>query len=211
MLLKRGETTLPSSDVMKEIKHRRRLLVILAGVIGGIGVLSSVFPFLKNLMPSERAKVAGSSIEFDLGSLQPGKQTTVKWRGKPVWILNRTPEMLESLDKVSGRLRDPDSSVTGQQLGYAQNKYRSIKPEYFVCIGLCTHLGCIPTFRPEVMPQDLGMNWYGGYFCPCHGSRFDLAGRVYKDVPAPTNLVIPPYRYITDTKILIGEDMPMGG
>jgi ubiquinol-cytochrome c reductase iron-sulfur subunit len=192
---------------MNEIKRRRRLLITLASVVGGIGVLSSVFPFLKSLMPSERARVAGASVEFSLDGLQPGKQTTIKWRGKPIWILNRTPEMLKSLDKTSDTLRDPDSRVASQQPDYAQNKYRSIKPEYFVCIGLCTHLGCIPTFRPDVMPEDLGMNWYGGYFCPCHGSRFDLAGRVNKDVPAPANLVIPPYRYITETMILIGEDM----
>ena len=192
---------------MNEIKQRRGLLITLAGVVGGIGVLSSVFPFLKSLMPSERARVAGASVVFSLDGLQSGKQTTIKWRGKPVWILNRTPEMLKSLDKTSDTLRDPDSRVASQQPDYAQNKYRSIKPEYFVCTGLCTHLGCIPTFRPDVMPEDLGMNWYGGYFCPCHGSRFDLAGRVNKDVPAPANLVIPPYRYITETMILIGEDM----
>jgi ubiquinol-cytochrome c reductase iron-sulfur subunit len=193
---------------MNEFKRRRRLLITLASVVGGIGVLSSVFPFLKSLMPSERARVAGVSVEFNLDGLQPGKQTTIKWRGKPIWILNRTPEMLKSLDKTSDTLRDPDSRVASQQPDYAQNKYRSIKPEYFVCTGLCTHLGCIPTFRPDVMPEDLGMNWYGGYFCPCHGSRFDLAGRVNKDVPAPANLVIPPYRYITETMILIGDDIP---
>lgn len=191
---------------MKESGQRRRLLIKSAGILGGIGVLSSVFPFLKNLMPSERVKIAGSAVEFDIEDLLPGKQTTVKWRGKPVWILNRTPEMLESLNKVSDRLRDPDSSVTGQQPDYARNRYRSIKPEFFVCVGICTHLGCVPIFRPEVMPEDLGANWFGGYFCPCHGSRFDLAGRVHKDVPAPTNLVIPPYRYINDKKILIGEN-----
>jgi ubiquinol-cytochrome c reductase iron-sulfur subunit len=196
---------------MNEFKRRRRLLITLASVVGGIGVLSSVFPFLKSLMPSERARVAGVSVEFNLDGLQPGKQTTIKWRGKPIWILNRTPEMLKSLDKTSDTLRDPDSRVASQQPDYAQNKYRSIKPEYFVCTGLCTHLGCIPTFRPDVMPEDLGMNWYGGYFCPCHGSRFDLAGRVNKDVPAPANLVIPPYRYITETMILIGDDIPATG
>jgi ubiquinol-cytochrome c reductase iron-sulfur subunit len=196
---------------MNEIKRRRRLLITLASVVGGIGVLSSVFPFLKSLMPSERTRVAGASVEFNLDGLQPGKQTTIKWRGKPIWILNRTPEMLKSLDKTSDTLRDPDSRVASQQPDYAQNKYRSIKPEYFVCTGLCTHLGCIPTFRPDVMPEDLGMNWYGGYFCPCHGSRFDLAGRVNKDVPAPANLVIPPYRYITETMILIGDDIPATG
>jgi ubiquinol-cytochrome c reductase iron-sulfur subunit len=196
---------------MNEIKRRRKLLITLASVVGGIGVLSSVFPFLKSLMPSERARVAGASVEFNLDGLQPGKQTTIKWRGKPIWILNRTPEMLKSLDKTSDTLRDPDSRVASQQPDYAQNKYRSIKPEYFVCTGLCTHLGCIPTFRPDVMPEDLGMNWYGGYFCPCHGSRFDLAGRVNKDVPAPANLVIPPYRYITETMILIGDDIPATG
>lgn len=191
---------------MNEMKQRRRLLVAFAGIVGGAGILATVSPFIKSLMPSERTKVAGAPAQFDMTHLKPGQQITLKWRGKPVWILKRTPEMLESLDKASYALRDPDSKVTSQQPDYAKNKYRSIKPEYFVCIGLCTHLGCVPVFRPDVAPDDLGKDWHGGYFCPCHGSRFDLAGRVYKGIPAPTNLVIPPHKYVGDTKILIGED-----
>jgi len=187
-------------------KSRRKLLTATMGVVGGIGAVATVVPFIKAMLPSERTKVAGSSVTADLGKLEMGKQVTLKWRGKPIWILRRTPQMLENLDRNDSQLRDPLSKVETQQPSYVQNPVRSINPEIFVCIGLCTHLGCVPNFRPDIHPSDLGDNWLGGYFCPCHGSRFDLAGRVYKGVPAPANLVIPPHRYINNNSITIGED-----
>lgn len=180
--------------------------MVTAGVLGGIGAVAAAIPFISYMRPSERAKVAGGPVEVDLSKVRLGEQLTVKWRGKPVWLLHRTPEMLTNLRKLEPRLRDPDSKVDTQQPRYVQNTYRSITEEYFVCIGICTHLGCIPTYRPDVAPPDLGPKWLGGYFCPCHGSRFDLAGRVYKHMPAPTNLIIPPYRYVSDSRVLIGED-----
>jgi ubiquinol-cytochrome c reductase iron-sulfur subunit len=158
------------------------------------------------MQPSARARAAGAPVDVDIGGLEPGQQMTVEWRGKPVWIVRRTDESLEYLKGMADRLRDPESDVVDQQPPYAKNVYRSIKPEYLVVLGLCTHLGCSPTYRPEVAPADLGEQWKGGFFCPCHGSRFDLAGRVYKGVPAPTNMVVPPHRYLTDAKIVIGVD-----
>jgi ubiquinol-cytochrome c reductase iron-sulfur subunit len=142
----------------------------------------------------------------DISKIAEGNQVTVEWRGQPVWVLHRTKEMLANLPRLDSQLSDPDSKVISQQPDYADNPYRSIKPEFLVVIGICTHLGCSPSFRPEIAPGDLGTNWLGGYFCPCHGSRFDLAGRVYKSVPAPTNLVIPPHHYLTDDVIEIGID-----
>lgn len=144
-------------------------------------------------------------MEVDLSKLEPGQKITVPWRGKPIWIIRRTPAMLASLKELNGRLRDPDSKEP-QQPGYAANLYRSIKPEYLVLIGICTHLGCVPMYRPEPGAEDLGgSEWKGGFFCPCHGSKYDLAGRVFKGVPAPLNLVVPPYEYLDDSHLLIGE------
>jgi len=157
------------------------------------------------MLPSERAKAAGAPVEADISKLEPGQKINVEWRGKPVWIVLRTEDMLASLPEVVSQLRDPES-LEPQQPSYAQNETRSIKPEILVMIGICTHLGCSPTFRPELAPEDLGGDWKGGFFCPCHGSKFDLAGRVYAGLPAPLNLPIPPYRYMSDTLILIGED-----
>lgn len=190
---------------------RRTLLTVMLGAAGGIAAAASSVPFIKSLLPSARTRTFGSSIPVDLDNLEPGKQITIKWRGKPVWVLRRTPQMLSDLDRLNSRLRDPLSKVESQQPPYAQNLYRSIKPEYFVCIGLCTHLGCVPKYRPDVSPEDLGPDWLGGYFCPCHGSRFDLAGRVYKGVPAPTNLVIPPYHYAGANRVVIGSDKTESG
>jgi ubiquinol-cytochrome c reductase iron-sulfur subunit len=187
-------------------KSRRTLLTIMLGAIGGIGAVATAVPFIKAMSPSERTKLLGSSVAVDLKRLNPGEQLTMKWRGKPVWILRRTPQMLTNLEKLESRLRDPFSEVVSQQPPYAQNLSRSIKPEYFVCVGLCTHLGCVPKYRPDVAPSDLGANWLGGYFCPCHGSQFDLAGRVYQGVPAPTNLVIPSHHYAGINEIIIGID-----
>ena len=189
-------------------KKRRRLLIAAATVVGGAGVVAAFIPFIESWNPSARARSAGAPVSVDFSKLESGQQMAVSWRGKPVWVLRRTPGMLEDLQSASlqASLRDPDSKVATQQPLYAQNEFRAINPEYLVVIGICTHLGCVPTFRPDVAPADLGPDWLGGYFCPCHGSRFDLAGRVYKGVPAPTNLVIPPYRFIAETKVTIGED-----
>lgn len=161
-------------------------------------------PLVSSLAPSERAKALGAPVEVDIGGLLPGEMMTVAWRGKPVWILRRTSEMLADLARTAD-LADPDS-MQEQQPPYARNAVRVIRPEYFVVVGICTHLGCSPLYRPEVGPADLGADWQGGYFCPCHGSKFDLAGRVYAGVPAPKNLVVPPHRYESDTRIVVGED-----
>ena len=187
-------------------QDRRRFLTAGAGVVGAAGVIVSSIPFLSSLQPSEKAKAEGAPVEFDISKLSPGMKVTIEWRKRPVFIVRRTPEMLASLQEVEPMLEDPTSEKAKNQPDYAQNSVRSIKPEYLVMIGVCTHLGCSPTFRPDVAPQDLGEAWKGGFFCPCHGSKFDLAGRVFKGVPAPTNMRIPPYRYMSDSVIRIGED-----
>ncbi len=187
---------------------RRRFLVATGSVVGGVGVAAALTPFISSMSPSARAYSAAAPVEVDVSKLDPGQQITVEWRSKPVWVLRRTEQIITDLksDKLRQNLLDPDSLVSSQQPDYLQNLFRSRKEEFLVAIGICTHLGCIPTFRPELAPEDLGPDWVGGYFCPCHGSRFDLAGRVFKNVPAPTNLVIPPYYFLSDNKILIGED-----
>lgn len=186
-------------------KRRRRLLTTAASVVGGAGVVAAAWPFVSSMQPSARAQAAGAPVEADLGQIEPGQKLIVEWRGKPVWIVRRTPEMLEALKKDIDKLRDPDSEIVTQTPLFAKNDYRSIKPEYLVLVGICTHLGCSPTYRPDVGSADLGPDWHGGFFCPCHGSRFDLAGRVFKAVPAPTNLEVPPYRYLSERRVLIGE------
>jgi ubiquinol-cytochrome c reductase iron-sulfur subunit len=157
------------------------------------------------MQPSAKARAAGAPVRADISKLEPGQMIRVKWRGKPVWIVDRTQEMLETLPTLDSQLRDPES-LQSEQPDYARNELRSIKPKYLILIGICTHLGCSPTFRPDVAPADLGKEWKGGFFCPCHGSRFDLAGRVYSGVPAPTNLPVPPHRYLSETEILIGDE-----
>ena len=184
---------------------RRRLLVTGASVAGGAGAAALLLPMLASMSPSARAKAAGAPVEADFSKLAPGQLMTVEWRGKPVWVVNRTEESLASLRADVGKLSDPDSAQP-QQPDYATNDVRSIRPEVFVVIGICTHLGCSPTYRPEIAPPDLGSDWEGGFFCPCHGSKFDMAGRVYSGVPAPTNLEIPPYQFLSDSLILVGED-----
>ena len=184
---------------------KRRLLIAATTAAGGVAAAGAGAPFVLSLMPSERAKAAGAPIEVDLSGVAPGTMISVEWQGKPVWIVHRSPEMLEMLGKHDADLADPASEVP-QQPEYCNNPTRSIKPEFLVVLGICTHLGCSPTFRPEVAPADLGSNWAGGWFCPCHGSRFDLAARVFKGVPAPTNLIIPPHKYLSDTRLLIGDD-----
>lgn len=184
---------------------RRRMLVKGASVVGGLGAVALAAPMVASMSPSARAKAAGAPVEADISKLEPGRSMTVEWRGKPVWMVSRTPEALASLAKVAGELSDPDCDVP-QQPEYAKNETRSIKPEILVMVGICTHLGCSPTYRPEVAPADLGPDWLGGFFCPCHGSKFDFSGRVYAGVPAPTNLEVPPHQYLSDSLILIGVD-----
>ena len=185
-------------------ESKRQFLTSALTVVGGIGTGYLAVPFLAQMQPSVKAMAAGAPVEIDLSKMEPGQLLRVAWRGKPVWIVNRTPAALETLKTMDSVLSDPDSSDSLQP-EYSKNPHRSIKPEIFVAIGLCTHLGCSPTFRPEIAPHDLGPDWKGGFFCPCHGSRFDLAGRVYSGVPAPTNLEIPPHRYKSDTLLIVGE------
>jgi ubiquinol-cytochrome c reductase iron-sulfur subunit len=184
---------------------RRRFLTAATTVVGAVGTGFALVPFISSMQPSAKARAAGAPVRADISKLELGQMIRVKWRGKPVWIVRRTPKMLDTLPELDDELRDPDSDASLQP-EYAKNEERSIKPEILVLIGICTHLGCSPTYRPDVAPADLGPDWKGGFFCPCHGSRFDLAGRVYKGVPAPTNLTVPPHRYLSDDEILIGED-----
>ena len=187
---------------------RRRVLTAMTSAVGAVGVVGAAVPFVGSWNPSAKAKAAGAPVEFNLSKLALGEMVTVEWRGKPVYIVRRTPEALADLDKVEvdGLLRDPDSEKSIQP-EYVKNKHRAIKEEYVILLGLCTHLGCAPTYRPEVGAEDLGgAEWLGGFFCRCHGSKYDLAGRVFQGVPAPTNLEIPPYKYISDDVIIIGLD-----
>lgn len=186
---------------------RRRHLVIATSTAGGIAAAAAAVPFVASMMPSERAKAFGAPVSADLSGLAPGEMTTVAWRGQPVWILRRTQAMLAGSQAVEADLLDPRSERP-QQPAYCRNRYRSREPEFLVALGICTHLGCVPTFRPDVAPSDLGPKWKGGYYCPCHGSRFDLAGRVYRHVPAPLNLVIPPYFHAGDKLVTVGADGP---
>ena len=182
---------------------KRRFLVGATSVVGGIGAVAAAYPFVMSLFPSERARAAGAPVEQDIAKMEPGQQITLEWRGRVVWVVNRTPAMLASLPKLDKSLADPNSDAS-QQPDYCKNEHRSIKPEYLIAVGICTHLGCSPTYRPDVAPADLGPDWLGGFFCPCHQSKFDLACRVYRGAPAPTNLVIPPHRYLTPTTIQVG-------
>jgi ubiquinol-cytochrome c reductase iron-sulfur subunit len=195
------------ADIEKkqEMNPRRRFLVAATSIAGGIAGAAVATPFVLSMMPSERAKAAGAPVEVDISKIEPGMLLLVEWRGKVVWILDRTPDMLTTLKKLDSQVADPKSEKP-QQPAYCQNETRSIKPAILVVEGVCTHLGCSPVYRKDIAPADLGPDWLGGFFCPCHGSKFDLAGRVYKSVPAPTNLVVPPHMYLTDTQLLIGSD-----
>ena len=193
-----------STDAVDQGK--RRFLTAATTVVGAVGAGFVAVPFLASWMPSERAKNAGAPVEADISKLEEGRMMIVEWQSKPVWIVRRSQQMLDSLPKLNQNLRDPASENTDQQPEYAQNEHRSLKPEILVLVGICTHLGCSPTYRPDIAPADLGDDWLGGFFCPCHSSRFDMAGRVYQGVPAPTNLAVPPHHYLTDNTILVGED-----
>ncbi|MBS1269131.1 MAG: Ubiquinol-cytochrome c reductase iron-sulfur subunit [Gammaproteobacteria bacterium] len=187
-------------------KHRRRFLTVVTTGVGAVGAVAAVVPFVGSMSPSARAKAAGAPVEVDISKLQPGQMLREEWRGKPIFIVKRTSEMLDTLDGVQGELLDPASDA-GQQPGYVDMGTRSLKPHLLVLVGICTHLGCAPVEKFAMGAESgLGEDWPGGFFCPCHGSKFDLAGRVYKGVPAPSNLVVPPHRFKTDTMIVVGED-----
>ena len=186
------------------VNKTRRNLIAGTALLGAVGAVGVAVPFVKSWNPSAKAKAAGAPVTADISKLEPGQQMVVEWRGKPVWVVRRTKEALADLAKVEGDLRDPKSDESVQPEN-AKNQWRSIKPEYLVLTGICTHLGCSPLYRPEIAPADLGPSWRGGFFCPCHGSRYDLAGRVYSGVPAPLNLEVPPYKFDSDTVITIGE------
>ena len=191
------------------IDAEKRTWLIASGCVGAVGAAAAVVPFVSSFQPSERAKAAGAAVEADISALKPGEKMTVEWRGKPVWILRRTPEQLAALPKLNSQLADPDSTrkPADQAPAYARNPTRSIKPEYLVAVGICTHLGCSPSDKLSAGPQpSLPDDWQGGFLCPCHGSTFDLAGRVFKNKPAPDNLEVPPHMYLSETKLLIGED-----
>ncbi len=189
----------------ENVNLSKRRLLIATTAAGGVAAAGAGTPFVLSLMPSERAKAAGAPVEVDVSAIQPGMMIGIEWQGKPVWIVRRTQEMLDLLARHDDKLVDPKSTVP-QQPEYCNNPYRSIKPEFLVVLGVCTHLGCSPTYRPEVAPADLGADWPGGWFCPCHGSRFDLAARVYKGVPAPSNMIVPPHKYLGEGRLLIGDD-----
>jgi ubiquinol-cytochrome c reductase iron-sulfur subunit len=195
-----SDTTMDSS---------KRTWLIASSCAGAIGGVSAAIPFVSTFQPSERAKAAGAAVEVDISSIKPGEKLTVEWRGKPVWIVRRTPEQIAELAKLDAELADPNSDRKPGEITpkYAKNQGRSIKPEFFVAVGICTHLGCSPGDKFVAGPQpSLPDNWPGGFLCPCHGSTFDMAGRVFKNKPAPDNLEVPPHMYLSDSKLLIGED-----
>ncbi|GAB4224102.1 MAG: ubiquinol-cytochrome c reductase iron-sulfur subunit [Gammaproteobacteria bacterium] len=187
-------------------QKRRRFLKSTTALLSGVGVVAASVPFVASWLPSAQAQAAGAPREVDISKLAPGELITVEWRGKPVWIIMRTPQMLQDLTKNESHLRDPDS-VASIQPDYVDKRNRALKPNILVLIGICTHLGCAPSYEPEI--GALGPAWRGGFFCPCHGSSFDLAGRVYTGVPAPINLEVPPYYYASDNVIIVGEDPPV--
>lgn len=185
-------------------KGRRRFLTTAATVVGGAGVAAGAVPFISTMLPSDRTKALGAPVEVDISDLQPGELKRVEWQGKVVLILRRSKDTLDALSQLGEKLSDPESNNSVQP-DYAKNEYRSVNDEYLIVQGWCTHLGCVPTYAPKGTDIDIE-NWQGGFFCPCHGSRFDLAGRVYKGVPAPDNLIVPPYQYLSSTRVLIGDD-----
>ena len=184
---------------------RRRFLTAATSVVGAAGAVGIAVPFVGSWQPSAKAKAAGAPVKIDVSKVQPGEMIVVEWRGKPVYVVHRTQDQLDTLAQLNDQVADPDSERP-QQPTYAQNIERAINPKYLIVVGLCTHLGCAPKHRPEVAPADLGPDWLGGFYCPCHGSTFDISGRVYKSKPAPSNLEVPPHRFETDAVIVIGED-----
>ena len=193
----------------EKVDKTRRNLVVATSVVGGAASIAAAVPFVASMLPSERAKAAGAPVEVDITRIAPGELAVIEWRGKPVWVIRRTKEMLDSLKAVAPRLVDPDSRSSTQP-AYAKNENRSEKPEWMVMEGVCTHLGCSPQLKSAEDKAEMGADWVGGFYCPCHGSKFDLAGRVFRGAPAPTNLVVPPYT-LTETKLVIGEDKESKG
>jgi ubiquinol-cytochrome c reductase iron-sulfur subunit len=204
-----SEATLPSgtpgTDEAGDVDVARRRMLVATCAAGGAAGAAAVWPFLASMEPSARARALGAPVEADISGLEPGQQMIVEWQGKPVWIVRRTKEMLDTLSKDTALLADPNSRRS-EQPPYARNEARSIKPEFMVMVGICTHLGCSPTAKFAPNDPSMGANWLGGFFCPCHGSKFDLAGRVFVNMPAPDNLPVPPYQFLSDTRILIGDD-----
>jgi ubiquinol-cytochrome c reductase iron-sulfur subunit len=189
----------------QKVDQTRRNLVVATSVAGGAASLGAAAPFVASMFPSERAKAAGAPIEVDISSIAPGELKVFEYRGKPVWVIRRTQEMLESLKKAAGNLTDP-ASGSSLQPDYAKNEHRSLKPDVMVMEGVCTHLGCSPQIRTAEAKAEMGADWAGGFYCPCHGSKFDMAGRVFRGAPAPTNLPVPEYKFLSDSILLIGED-----
>ena len=189
---------------------RRRFLTATTAVVGAVGAATAAVPFIKSWNPSARAKLAGAPITADISALAEGQRLVLEWRGQPIWIVRRSKQMLDVLPTLDERLRDPKSTNLDQQPEYAKNEFRSIKPEVSVLVGLCTHLGCSPEMKAEIKPEPFDPEWKGGYFCPCHKSRFDMAGRVFDGVPAPINLLVPPHHYENDATIVIGVDPSKG-
>tara|TARA_B100001105_G_scaffold86605_1_gene68690 strand:- start:236 stop:829 length:594 start_codon:yes stop_codon:yes gene_type:complete len=185
--------------------NRRNFLANLTKVMGGVGGIFAVIPFLSTMSPSEKAKSAGAPIEIDVSGLKPGAFKVVEWRGKPVWVVRRTAEMINNTQEDNDILTDP-KSLEEHQPKYTQNKFRSLNPEYLVLLGVCTHLGCSPLYKPNSKTAELGLDWKGGFFCPCHGSKFDLSGRVHRGMPAPYNLEVPPYYFVSESRIIVGKD-----
>ena len=193
-----------------KVDKKRRNLVVATSVVGGVAGVAAALPFAASMLPSDRAKAAGAPVEVDLSKLAPGEMAVIEWRGKPVWVIRRTKEMLESLKAVTAKLTDP-ASKSSEQPKYAENEYRSQKPDVMVMEGVCTHLGCSPQLKTAEAKAEMGGDWAGGFYCPCHGSKFDLAGRVFRGAPAPTNLKVPPYTFLSDSTLLIGEDQEKKG
>jgi len=194
----------------EKLDKTRRNLIVATSAVGAVAGLGAAVPFVASMWPSERARAAGAPVEVDISRMAPGDLAVVEWRGKPVWVIRRTQEMLASLKAVEARLSDP-ASKSSEQPKYAENEYRSAKPEFMVMEGVCTHLGCSPQMKPADAKGEMGGDWVGGFYCPCHGSKFDLAGRVFRGAPAPLNLKVPPYEFITDGTLVIGEDKEKKG
>jgi ubiquinol-cytochrome c reductase iron-sulfur subunit len=192
-----------------KVNKKRRKLVVATSVAGGAAGVAAAVPFVASMWPSDRAKAAGAPVEADISRLAPGEMEVIEWRGKPVWIIRRTKEMIESLKAVEPRLTDP-ASKSSEQPKYAENEYRSAKPELMVMEGVCTHLGCSPQLKSAEAKAEMGADWVGGFYCPCHGSKFDYAGRVFRGAPAPLNLRVPPYT-VTENTVVIGEDQETKG
>jgi ubiquinol-cytochrome c reductase iron-sulfur subunit len=193
-----------------KVDKKRRNLVVASSVVGGAAGLGAAVPFVVSLGPSERAKAAGAPVEVDISKIAPGEMAVIEWRGKPVWVIHRTKEMIESLKSVNTRLTDPESR-SSKQPAYAKNETRAQNPEWMVMEGVCTHLGCSPQLKNAEAKAEMGGDWAGGFYCPCHGSKFDLAGRVFRGAPAPTNLPVPPYEFVSDGTLVIGAEKDKKG